>query len=378
MRADSALRARLLGLCVAAGFVLAVVPPAIHAVVSQQGLQARAAAHALALATALAHLAARQPRLWRYNAGKVVAAASQHPGRKELGLLRILDCGGAELFSAARLGIAADAHVGPTMRAPIVAFGGTAGFVEVGVDASAGRRELLVVTLGSVLLGVLFGSGLYLLPARGIARSEVEERRRKVAEAAVAAQEREKRRVARDLHDGLGQHLTAARIAIELGNTEGALACTDDALAELRHAVFELSPRELDDTDAATAIGQAVERFELRTGIPAAFRQVGGGVADRGLQTCLLRIAQEALTNVARHAGATEVGVVLEATRDVVRLTIRDDGRGFDRDAPPDGTGIAGMKERAALVGGTLAIEATPAGTLLELAVPLRSEGADG
>ena len=362
---------RLLGLCVLAGLLLAVAPTAIHAYVSHEQLRARAQDHAHGLANSLSRVAARQPSLWRYNAGKVTAAASRHPGRAELGHVRVVDCADKELFGARQLRVFAPASLGPVATAGIQVHGRAVGIVEVALDATRSGQQLLFVGLASALLGLLFGGGLYLLPARKIAVSEAQQRRARLAEGVIQSQEAERRRIAADLHDGLGQHLSAARVAIELGQPEDALASTDDALAELRHAVFHLRPRELDEGGPVEALAAATARFEQRTGIIAAFRHVGGPVPEGPAGAVLLRIAQEALGNVARHAQAVEVGVELTVAPGAITLIVRDDGRGFDPAQVQRGHGLDGMRERAGLLGGEVAVTSGADGTVIAATIPL-------
>lgn len=359
------LERRLLGLCIAAGLVVAIVPSAIDLVLSERALEDRARAHANELARSLQTLATRQPRLWRYNAGKVARSAIQHPGVVELARLQVFDCHQKPLFSGEKLGLPQTGTPGPIARAPITQHGKVAGFIEVAVAADQSRKELLWVALVMVLMGTALGGGLYLVPARRIAAIEVEERRRKTAERVIESQEAERRRIAADLHDGLGQHLSAARVAIELGRKESALESTDDALTELRHAVFHLRPRELDEAGLRVALQAAVERFELRTGVTTALRISGGEVTNTAIAATLLRIVQEALSNVARHAAASEALVELRVDTETVSLLVKDDGRGFDVGSVTRGAGLDGMLERARLHGGQVLVQSGEDGTVV-------------
>ena len=185
------------------------------------------------------------------------------------------------------------------------------------------------------------------------------------------AQEDERRRIAREMHDQFGEQLTALghRIASlkEVAGDRSDLRERIDALQsvaqqldrDVDHLVWELRPTALDDLGLRAALGNYVQNWSARTGI-AAKLHASGLVDDRlapEIETTLYRIAQEALTNVAKHSGATTVDVILERTAGHVALIVEDDGRGFDTDASTAGFGLLGMQERASLVGATIAIE---------------------
>jgi signal transduction histidine kinase len=109
----------------------------------------------------------------------------------------------------------------------------------------------------------------------------------------------------------------------------------------------------------------------VRTGIAASFRLEGAGEPDADAATCLLRVLQEALVNVTRHAQATEVGVTLVLGPGAVELEVSDDGRGFDPAAPAAGSGLRGVRERCALLGGEVRLESAPGdGTRLRVRLP--------
>ncbi len=369
--ARSALARRLLGLCVVAGLLMGLTPIAIHAYVSHQQLSARAADHAHGLAAALGRLAARQPALWQYNAAKVTRAASNHPGREQLEHVRVVDCGGRSLFSRRQLGVVSQGLAGPVARAGIRRHGRVVGIVEVGVDATDTVTQLGLVGATSLVLGAALAMLLFLIPARRIAEAEAAASQRRLADGVINSQESERRRIAADLHDGVGQHLSAARVAIELGRHDAALSSTDDALAELRHAVFNIRPRELDEAGPVAAIQAAVRRLEQRAGIHTTFEHDGAGIVDVTAGTALLRIAQEALGNAARHAGASRIDVTLSVTSRRVTLTVCDNGGGIDPNRPGDGVGLLGMRERAQLLGGDVGIGPSAGGTRVVAWIPV-------
>jgi PAS domain S-box-containing protein len=191
----------------------------------------------------------------------------------------------------------------------------------------------------------------------------------------VFAQEDERRRIARDMHDEFGEHLTALalRIALLKGKCGDRTDLTTevDALEAIARSLdrdvdrlaWELRPTALDDLGLRAALTNYVHDWSDRIGIPAHLHT--SGLLDARLapdiETTLYRIAQEALNNAAKYSSASRVEVILERRADSVLLVVEDDGIGFDADRGNDqGFGIAGMRERAALVGATLEIESAP------------------
>jgi two-component system, NarL family, sensor histidine kinase UhpB len=210
----------------------------------------------------------------------------------------------------------------------------------------------------------------------------LEAERRRAGSAALHAQEEERARVARDLHDEVNQSLTGLLLRLEAvresapPELEGELAETkalaNQAMTELLSLARQLRPTALDDLGLVAAIGGQVE--QLGRGEIDARLEVEGDFSDLGddAQLVVYRVAQEALTNAARHSGAKRIEVQLRRSEDGgVLLEVADDGRGFAFDESERGLGIGGMRERALLVGGELTIESRPgAGTKVHLTVP--------
>ena len=210
----------------------------------------------------------------------------------------------------------------------------------------------------------------------------LEAERRRAGSAALHAQEEERARVARDLHDEVNQSLTGLLLRLEAAREaappelEGELAETralaNQAMTELLSLARQLRPTALDDLGLVAAVGGQVE--QLGRGEIDARLDVEGDFSDLGddAQLVVYRVAQEALSNAARHSGAECVEVRLRRTEaGGVVLEVGDDGRGFAFDESERGLGIGGMRERALLVGGDLTIESRPdAGTTVRLAVP--------
>jgi two-component system sensor histidine kinase UhpB len=210
----------------------------------------------------------------------------------------------------------------------------------------------------------------------------LEAERRRAGSAALHAQEEERARVARDLHDEVNQSLTGLLLRLEAAREaappelEDELAETkalaNQAMTELLSLARQLRPTALDDLGLAAAIGGQVE--QLSRGELDASLSVEGDFSDLSddAQLVVYRVAQEALSNAARHSGAQRVEVRLRRSGDGgVVLEIADDGRGFAFDRSERGLGIGGMRERALLVGGELTIESRPdRGTTVRLDVP--------
>ena len=210
----------------------------------------------------------------------------------------------------------------------------------------------------------------------------LEAERRRAGSAALQAQEEERARIARDLHDEVNQSLTglllrleAAREAAppeleeELAETK---ALANQAMRELLSLARQLRPTALDDLGLAAAIAGQVEQL-ARGEIGAEFAAEGdfSALADDA-QLVVYRVAQEALSNAARHSGAERISVLLRRREDGdVTLEVADDGCGFAFDESEGGLGIGGMRERALLIGGELTIESRPSrGTTVRLTVP--------
>ena len=209
----------------------------------------------------------------------------------------------------------------------------------------------------------------------------LEAERRRAGSAALQAQEQERTRVARDLHDEVNQSLTGLLLRLEAAREaappelEAELAETkalaNQAMRELLSLARQLRPTALDDLGLVAATAGQVEQLG-RGEIEAGF-EAEGDFSDLGddAQLVVYRVAQEALSNAARHSGARRVEVRLRRLGGGVELAVDDDGRGFAFDESEGGLGIAGMRERALLIGGELTIESRPGrGTTVRLHVP--------
>ncbi len=226
------------------------------------------------------------------------------------------------------------------------------------------------------------GEPLYLL---GISEDITEIKRLKTEAAArlEAAREAERRHIARELHDELGQLLTALKL--DLGRLESQLApdlvrqvqsmsgLLDHTIKTVRRLSKELRPQVLDDFGLRVGLEWLLEQVCERTRMGHEFRwELGDLEFTEEACSGLFRICQEALNNVARHSGADHVVVELSRTEHQLTMRIQDNGVGLKRDQPSDGLGLLGMEERAGLLGGTFQVEAMPeGGTRLLIHAPL-------
>ncbi|HET7567779.1 MAG TPA: GAF domain-containing protein [Gaiellaceae bacterium] len=208
---------------------------------------------------------------------------------------------------------------------------------------------------------------------------------REALQRVVTAQELERRRLARELHDETGQALTS--ILLGLGMIEEAAIsdrtkqAVDDVrdlvratLQDVRQLAVELRPKALDDFGLVAALERLTESFREQTGIGVEFvPALPGGRLPPEIETALYRIVQESLTNVVKHARASKVSVVLTRKDDSVSVIVEDDGIGFEPARTRDGgLGLVGMRERVGLLGGRLTVESRPgAGTTFVAEVPL-------
>ncbi len=210
--------------------------------------------------------------------------------------------------------------------------------------------------------------------------------------ARVQAQEEERRRISREIHDGLGQLLTAIKLNLEI--LEDSLPTQEDAgkrigevkqlldsvLKEAREISYNLMPSVLDDFGLGPGLQSLCEQFSKRTGLKVSFHE--HGLEERlapDVEIGLYRIVQEALNNVAKHAEAKEVEVQLVRHANRLRMTIEDDGKGMDTGLPArkpsgsGGTGLVSMRERAASFSGSFLIDSTPGnGTLINVEIPMK------
>lgn len=211
--------------------------------------------------------------------------------------------------------------------------------------------------------------------------SRLEAERRDSAGRALAAQEGERLRIAQELHDEVGQKLTAAMLQLDTASRGGSEPAVEEAregvresLEEVRVIARRLRPEALDDLGLPSALAALTNSFRGSAGLSIE-RRIDSPLPrlDADTELVLYRVAQEALTNVARHAGSTTVRLELRVQADAVLLEVSDRGRGFDPRRRREGAGVRGMRERALLVDAELEIDSAPGlGTSVRLSCPVR------
>jgi signal transduction histidine kinase len=201
------------------------------------------------------------------------------------------------------------------------------------------------------------------------------------------AQETERRAMARELHDHIGQLLTGLKLTLEMSapliveeareNLQQARLLVHDLMTRVRHLSLDLRPTMLDDLGVLPALLWHFERYTAQTSVQVDFKHTGldGQRFAPAVETAAFRIVQEALTNAARHAGVQCVTVRSWSDPETLRVMIEDRGTGFDpQRIPATSHGLAGMRERVSALGGQLTIDSAPgAGTCILAELPLRS-----
>jgi signal transduction histidine kinase len=260
------------------------------------------------------------------------------------------------------------------------------------VQTYIGRVLALVLVLGLAISGITIARITRLERRAGRYSQDVEhvsEQLRLLSQKLVQVQEAERKSLSRELHDEVGQMMTALRM--ELGSAEERLGSSSpQALSHLRAAASlaeqtlrsvrglarGLRPSMLDELGLSPALNWLAREYTKHTGIQVDLNMDGSlDHLPEDYRICIYRVVQEALTNCARHARAHEVRLDLQRVGNALALTIQDDGAGFDPGNGAKGIGLLGMKERVRELGGMLTIASTAnEGTLLTVHIPLRSE----
>jgi len=209
----------------------------------------------------------------------------------------------------------------------------------------------------------------------------------------LSAQEDERRRIAADLHDGLGQNLTTMLLRLSViadsattdavrDNAAALREIASTSLAEIRQLVRETRPPALDDLGLAAALERQLADVAAATGITVRLSWPDGEGRRFApeIETAVYRVVQEAVTNAVRHAAAGRIDVTLAATDAALTATVRDDGQGFDVRAALEPArqpfGLLGMRERVAVLGGSVDVASEPGrGTVVEARIPLVTGG---
>jgi signal transduction histidine kinase len=250
------------------------------------------------------------------------------------------------------------------------------------------RRTLLAISVASIVFGIAV-AGFTIFYTRRLEKhsDEVQSELRRLSQRIVQVQEHERKSISRELHDEVGQMLTGLRM--ELANLDGpaiqqntadyqrlqeAKRLTERTLQCVRNLSMLLRPSMLDDLGLSPAVNWQAKEFSRRSGIPVDV--VIQGEVDTvpdDVRTCLYRVVQEALTNVARHARAKRIRLLVKREGEHVSVAIEDDGSGFAVLTPrPNGLGLVGLKERVAELSGTVQIASVPGkGTRVSVQIPV-------
>jgi two-component system, chemotaxis family, CheB/CheR fusion protein len=261
--------------------------------------------------------------------------------------------------------------------ASTIALGEKMGFAKIARDLSAQQQTAEALRVVEAEFEVRVRERTDALTAEVQARDSAHARVTDLLRRIVTAQEDERARIARDLHDQLGQQLTALRLGLQRHrnrlaatvtvdeDVDRALSLADRIETDLDFLSWQLRPAVLDDLGLSAALPLFVREWSEYHGVPAEYRSGGyaSGVLGQDAELVFYRVAQEALNNVTKHAHASRVDVMLEARDGSVVLVVEDDGVGFDlsdRETRNKGIGIVGMQERASLIGATLQVESKP------------------
>lgn len=391
------LAARLVPLLVVAFAAIAISAPLAHYWRGCAELRETAARDASDIGVVLAREAEQRPVLWRYDSIRLVQHLRAYEDRPDVARIEIVDAH-ARLLDAS----ASDAEDGLVWAsAPIAMRGELVGHVWIGMrlDALRGRSLVLLAFFAALALSLVVLVHAITMRSAALAEDRIdglverlanarsEQRVRMLGARAVAAQEEERRAIARDLHDTVGQALTAIRIQAEVLSARAGdpvavrtvarrvAEASDATIEEVRRAIDRLGPAVLDELGLEAALARLLEQVAEVAGLEVTTHIAEVEQMPAAIETTCYRIAQEALTNVARHAGATRVTVSLRLDGEAIVLEIRDDGRGLEGDKEEPGHGLRSMRERAELLGGSLAIEPAPeGGTWIRARLPLPSE----
>jgi len=254
------------------------------------------------------------------------------------------------------------------------------------VEARVRRTFLYIGGFALAALLLVFTSGLFItLRERRLADAKLKALTQRVFD----AQEEERGRVARELHDGISQILVGVRYALDMArrhlasgdarageNLEKGITHLSGAIQEVRRISRDLRPGTLDDLGLGPALKALTDDFSKRTGIGTTFdTAVFRNRLAPDAKIALYRIAQEAMTNIERHSGATTVSIDVRGHKGGATMRIADDGCGLDQSRAagrgPDGLGLRNMQERIEQLDGTLRILSTKSGTVIEASVPL-------
>jgi signal transduction histidine kinase len=418
----------LLPLCATALATIALGVPLAYLALQMRSLRQAAETHAAQAARDMLRSDWFGSPLWIYNTAKFLHHLRNFRDRPGIACIEVEREGGGLLQTGSdchgddpwRLWASAELGRSPARE----------GRLWVAMDTGPAWRGALWILLPSLGLGLLLAGALFSIPLRtaGAAQRRLEEmfgelsasrqglerlnerleaqvaertaaladsvsalereraHMRELSQRWLSLQEIERRAIARELHDGVGQALTALRLDIEVlfgragSDARGREALArardraDEAIEETRRAAARLGPAMLDELGLVEAARRYLADFVERTGIAAELQSPESPARyPPELESACFRVVQEGLTNVSRHAGAATVRLEIAARPDELEVRLQDDGRGFSpREAEGRGLGLHGIRDRVALLGGSFAIESAPGqGTCLRVCLPL-------
>ena len=258
----------------------------------------------------------------------------------------------------------------------------TVAAARAGVEERIQRNFLYIGGITAFALMLVFVSGLWInLRERSLADAEL----KRLTQRIIDTQEEERGRVARELHDGISQILVSVRYALDLARRRVAtgdaragesldkgIGSLTTAIQEVRRISRDLRPGTLDDLGLGPALKTLTDEFSERTGITSELETVVfRNRLDEDAKTALFRVAQEALTNIERHSGASHVAMRVWGHKTGATLRIQDNGHGFQPTGKRDGLGLRNMQERVEQLDGTLRVLSSETGTVIEAEVPL-------
>jgi signal transduction histidine kinase len=357
---------RLAPLVLVASGLFAVVVPLAHHLDARSRAVLAAHERGERVARVLAEAVRDRPLLWRYDAAKLSGRLQQEGLLGDPLVVRDRENHPVALGRPATMSVA-------WARVPVLVEDIPVATVWAGAPLAPLRQETLRLLAGCLLLAAVLGSLLFLFPVRTVARAE-ERIAALLAERRVALQDEERRRIARELHDGAGQALTAARLQLLALRKRGLSAedaaqvehHLDEALDEVRRSTSALIPAPLAALGFLGAVRKHCASYSRATGLdisvdaPEELPELPAPMAAG-----LYRIVQEALHNTVRHAGAARASVRVSHLRDALSLEFDDDGRGF-----PDQGSSQSIRERVAGLGGAVDWP-EPGRSRLSICIPL-------
>jgi signal transduction histidine kinase len=385
-RLSARFRRGMLPLAVGAGVLVTLSAPVAYYLLKCDDLRRQARMYAEDLAARVRDAAEERGDLWRYDTPKLLQEMKVEHAReseRDIRAVEIVDPSGHDIVPAATLW---PPEPGPSVRggAPVLVAGQFLGTVNVFLRAEPALRGAGILAVAFAALGFVLGVVLYLWPLRLFREEDLV---RALMTRALTATEEERLRLSHELHDGVAQALGASAIAlaridaaIQREDLPGAKRASSDAsqrleqgLEELRRVARALRPTALDDLGLAPAIAAYARQLSRVAGFELGLELDELPRLPDTIELCCYRLAQEALTNAARHAHAHRVRVTLRRGDNNLTLRIEDDGKGFSPSGSI-GLGLVGARERITALQGNLELVSAPgAGTRLTASLPLEA-----